>query len=497
MKIKKLIKNIPGIQLKGPKEVEITGVSINSKLVAPGNLFIAKKGEKDNGSEYIDEAIAAGAVAVATDIYDPSLKDVAQLIHPKITSIEGALATHYYQFPSNELFTVGITGTNGKTTTSFFVKHLLDTFQGPCGLIGTIEYIIGNFRYQASRTTPDVCSNQKMLREMILQGCHSAVMEVSSHALNQGRVNYIDFDAVIFTNLTLDHLDYHHTMERYAEAKQKLFAMLNPAKRKKGVLFPKTAIINGDSEWAEQMAKACQGEVITYGVGNSATLRASDLQFTSKASRFKLHYQDEIIDCQSCFIGRHNVYNYMAAAAVGIVRKIPLKLIAECLATIPAVSGRLERIPNDLEIQIFVDFAHTDDALKNVFECLQEVKTGSIITVFGCGGERDKVKRPKMAAVSEQFSDVTIVTSDNPRNEDPETIAREIMTGFTNKEKYMVELDRKQAIKMAIKQAKKGDIILIAGKGHEPYQIFAHKTIEFDDRIVAAELCREIVFSRG
>jgi UDP-N-acetylmuramoyl-L-alanyl-D-glutamate--2,6-diaminopimelate ligase len=490
VKIKKLIKDIPNIQLKGPKEIEITGVCLNSKLVAPGNLFIAKKGRVYNGAKYIDEAIAAGAVAVATDIYDPFLKDIAQLVHPKIASIEGALAAHYYQFPSQELLTAGITGTNGKTTTSFFVKHLLEAYHGPCGLIGTIEYIIGNSRYQAVRTTPDICSNHKMLREMVYQGCRSAVMEVTSHALDQGRVEHIDFDIAIFTNLSLDHLDYHKTMENYANAKQKLFSMLNPSKKKRGIGFPKTAIMNGDSEWTQHMAKACKGNLMTFGMGEGVDLRAIDIQFSPEGSQFQLLYQGQKIACRSPLIGQHNIYNFMAAFAVGLVKRIPIQSIVETLAKTPPIPGRLERIPNAHGIQIFVDFAHTDDALKNVFKCLQDVKQGKLLTVFGCGGERDRSKRPKMAAVAEQFSDLTIITTDNPRSEDPETIAREIMQGFTNKEKYIVELDRRQAIKMAIQRAKKGDVILIAGKGHEPYQIFAHKTVEFDDRIVAAELCQ-------
>lgn len=494
MKIKKLIKDIPDIQLKGSREVEITGISLNSKLVAPGNLFIARRGKVDDGTDYISEAIAAGAVAVATDIYDPTL-NVPQLIHPEIGSIEGALAAQYYQFPSNELFCVGITGTNGKTTTSFFIKHLLDAFFGPCGLIGTIEYIIGHSHYQATRTTPDVCSNHKMLREMILQGCRSMVMEVSSHALDQGRTHAVDFDVGIFTNLTLDHLDYHQSMESYCIAKQKLFSSLNEAKKKKFHSQPSTAVINVDSDWHRKIVDGCRAQIMTYGIAAPADLRATDIEFSSAGTYFNLHYRGQTVKCSSSFIGRFNVYNYLAAVAVAVIKNIPLKDIVDCLETMAVVPGRLESIPNSLGIKIYVDFAHSDDALRNVFENLKEIKKGRIIAVFGCGGERDKSKRPKMAEACEAYADLTIVTQDNPRGENPETICSEIVRGFS-KGDYLIEMDRTQAIRKAIEWAEPEDIILIAGKGHEPYQIFAHHTIEFDDRLVAAKLCRQLELNR-
>ncbi len=495
MKIKKLIKNIPDVQLKGLKDVEITGVSLNSKVVAPGNLFIAKKGAAGNVVVHIDEAISAGAVAIATDIFDPTLQHIAQIIHPDIHSIEGLLASRYYQFPSRELFSVGITGTNGKTTTSFLIKHLLDHFYGSCGLIGTIEYIIGNSHYQATRTTPDVCSNHKMLREMVLQKCRSMVMEVSSHALDQGRTHFIDFDVGIFTNLSLDHLDYHKNMESYSQAKQKLFSSLSETKIKKCHPYPSTAVINVDSRWHHEMTRNCRSDVMTYGILSAADLRAFDLKLSPEGTHFKLNYRGQEIDCFSPFIGRYNVYNYLAAAAVGLIRKISLKDIVDCLQTMHMVPGRLENIPNALGIKIFVDFAHSDDALRNVFENLKEIQRGRILVVFGCGGDRDKSKRPKMAEVCEAFADLAIVTTDNSRSENPETICREIVRGFS-KGNYLIELDRRKAIRKAIELAQPEDLILIAGKGHEPYQIFAHHTIEFDDRVIAAELCREIEFSR-
>lgn len=489
MKLKKLLKEIPIQQVKGSKEIEITGICVNSKLVSPGNLFIAKRGHVSDGNQYIPEAVAAGAIAVLTDIYDPSLKDVTQLVHQDVPAMEAILAASYYQFASNELFMVGITGTNGKTTTSFLVKHLLDEFEGPCGLIGTIEYIIGQHRYQAMRTTPDVASNHKMLREMVHQGCRSAVMEVTSHALDQGRVHHVDYDVGLFTNLSVDHLDYHHTMENYCLAKNKLFTSLQT--KKNGKASPKVAIMNADSPWHTRLLEGCKAHVITYAIDNKADLMASDIQMTGHGSQFTLSYQNKSVTCSSPLVGRFNIYNALAACAVALTRHVSLEAIATRIATFSKVAGRLEAVPNPLGLKIYVDFAHSDDALTNVLECLNEFKQGRIITVFGCGGDRDQLKRPLMAQASEALSDLCIVTADNPRSEDPEAIAKQVVAGFRRAGSYMVELDRHAAIEKAIELATPEDIILIAGKGHETYQIFAHKIVEFDDRKVAAQICKD------
>lgn len=489
MKLKKLIKDVPVKEIRGCKEIEITGLCAHSKFIAPGNLFVAKKGRREDGVDYIPEAIEAGAVAVLTDIYDPSFKHVTQIVHPQVASIEGQLAAKYYQQPSHELFMVGITGTNGKTTTSFFIKHLLEQLDGPCGLIGTIAYVIGQHQYQALQTTPDVITNHKMLREMVLQGCHSAVMEVTSHALDQARVQNIDFDVAIFTNLTLDHLDYHLTMDQYAEAKQKLFKFLNPTLIKRRSKHKTTAIVNVDSPWHLKMIQECSAQVLTYGIHHHADVTASDIALTPSGTRFILSYQDNKIPCFLPFIGRFNVSNALAAAAVGLVLQKPIDKIAAVFESMPQVSGRLEIVPNELNLHIYVDFAHTPDALKNVLETLCELKTKRIITVFGCGGDRDQSKRPKMAQMSEMFSDLTVVTSDNPRTEDPEVICQQIVKGFFQQSRYVVQLDRRRAIEYAIEHALPDDIILIAGKGHETNQVFSHQTISFDDRKVASEIC--------
>jgi UDP-N-acetylmuramoyl-L-alanyl-D-glutamate--2,6-diaminopimelate ligase len=492
MKLKKLLKNISGYQVKGSKEALITGVSANSKLIAPGNLFIAKKGKSFDGRDYIPEAIEAGACAVVTDLFDPSLKQIVQVIHPHISSIESVLAASFYQHPSEKLLMIGITGTNGKTTTSFVIKNLLDQFFGPCGLMGTIEYIVGEHRYQATHTTPDVTTNHKILREMVMHGSRSAVMEVASHALDQGRIDKIDFDIAIFSNLTLDHLDYHGSMENYANSKKKLFHCLGKEKSKKKTT--KWAIVNQDSPWSSHMMEGCSANILSYGIDHPADLRASHICLEQRGTRAKLTYQGQIVECYWPLVGHFNVYNCLAALAVGLSQNIPLDLLVNHLSQIPPIRGRLQPVKNSLRLKIYVDFAHTDDALVNVLKALREIQvvSGRLIVVFGCGGDRDKFKRPKMAKACEDHADFCIVTSDNPRSEDPNKICDEIVAGFTKSGRYHVEVDRKAAIEKAIELADQDDMILIAGKGHEAYQIFAHQTIEFDDCKVAADSCARL-----
>jgi UDP-N-acetylmuramoyl-L-alanyl-D-glutamate--2,6-diaminopimelate ligase len=490
MRIKKLFKDIPDCQIKGSKETAITGISANSKIVAPGNLFIAKKGKTHDGGQFIPEALEAGACAILTDLYDPSLKQVVQIIHPNIAAIEPLLAAEFYQHPSDELFMVGITGTNGKTTTSFIIKSLLDRFCGPCGLIGTIEYIVGSHRYQATRTTPDVLNNHKMLREMCLSCYQSAVMEVTSHALDQGRVEKIDFDVAVFSNLTVDHLDYHQTMENYCAAKRKLFADLGKHRRKKA--GKKWAVINQDSPWASRIIDGSSASCLTYGIDQPADLQASHIRLEWNGTRADITFQGKTVECFWPFVGRFNIYNCLAAMGVLLTQGFSLEALGDHMAALDPVRGRLEPVNNDKGLKIYVDFAHSDDALINVLQTLSEFKTGRLIVVFGCGGDRDRTKRPKMAEASERYADFSWVTSDNPRSEDPLAICQEITQGFKRKDSFCVEIDRRSAIQKAIEMAEEKDIILIAGKGHETYQIFAHKTLEFDDVKVAAEICAQL-----
>jgi UDP-N-acetylmuramoyl-L-alanyl-D-glutamate--2,6-diaminopimelate ligase len=489
MKLKKILKDIPDLQIKGSKEIEISGICAHSKLVSPGNLFIAKKGRTVEGSKYIPEAIEGGAIAILTDMFDPSLKEVTQLIHPNIPAIEGLISAQYNQFPSDHLFMIGITGTNGKTTTSYLTKHLLEYFRGPCGLIGTIEYIIGNHSYQATHTTPDVGRNHKLLREIVNQGCQSAIMEVTSHGLDQGRVDYIHFDVGIYTNLTPEHLDYHKTMEHYGRSKNRLFRSLGKDNKKK---FPRFAVINADDPYASLVSEGCTAQIITYAIDKPADLQATSIILTQTGTTFTLNYKGQQLQCEVPLVGRFNVYNSLATIACGLTQGFPLDGILEALRTFKAVPGRLEPVPNQQGLTVYVDFAHTPDALDNVLKCLQEFKKGRIITLFGCGGDRDALKRPKMAEIVEKFSDIAIVTTDNPRSENPESIIKEIVKGFKRSDKYIVEVDRRLAMCKALEMATPMDIVLLAGRGHEPYQTFAFHTLEFDDRKVASEICEQL-----
>ncbi len=489
MKLKKLIKDINDIQIKGPKDITISGISTNSKTVAPGNLFIAKRGKVTDGASYISEAIDAGAVAVLTDICDPSLKTITQVVYPEVAKLEGVFAARYYESPSDQLLMVGITGTNGKTTSSYMIKHLLDHLHGPCGLIGTIEYIVGDQSFKATHTTPDAITNHKLLKEMVIHGCRSATMEVSSHGLDQRRIDNIHFDIALFTNLSPEHLDYHVTMDTYCAAKNKLFLALNQTPQKKCHKVSPTAVVNSDSPWHERILRGTEAKIFTYGINNKATLRAENISLEGNGTQCTLLYEKEKVECFVPLAGRYNLYNALGAFAVGLATGAPLARLVDLMRTFPPVPGRLSPVKNELGVHLYIDFAHTEDALRNVLICLQEMKKKQLITVFGCGGNRDRQKRAKMAAIAEEFSTFTLVTTDNPRTEDPLSIIDEIVTGFKDEKSYAIEPDRRKAIEKAIEMAEEGDIVLIAGRGHESHQIFAHKTIEFNDGDIAAELC--------
>jgi UDP-N-acetylmuramoyl-L-alanyl-D-glutamate--2,6-diaminopimelate ligase len=479
MKLKKLLKDIPCKAIKGSKEIEITGICGDSRSVAPGNLFIARRGSSFNGADFIGDAVLAGAIVVFTDMYDPFL-EVVQVILDDVEKVIPDVASNYYENPSKKLFTVGITGTNGKTTTSYLVKHILDGVGEFSGLLGTVEYIFGKNRIFAALTTPDSVLTQKYLKEMVLNELKSAVMEVSSHGIYQDRVKNIDFDVGIFTNLTSDHLDYHKSFENYKNTKSKFFKVL------KEDAF---AIINGDDVFAEDMVREAKSKVLTYGISKKCDVMASDIKVSLFGLEFDVSYKGEKEKFISYITGKFNVYNILAAISVGIVKGIKLKKIKELIKSFKCVKGRLEKVFFK-DFHVFVDFAHTKDALKNVLTTLNEMKREKIITVFGCGGNRDITKREGMGEVACSLSDFCFVTTDNPRKEDPKEISDQIVKGFYKKN-YEVELSRYLAIKKAILMAKKGDIVLIAGKGHERTQIFYNSTNFFDDREVVKEILKK------
>ena len=465
------------VEIKGKKELEISGVCNHSRQVAPGDLFIALKGDKVDGSLFIEEALRAGAVAVMTDLYNPFLTQTTQIICKNPARYQSEIAKRFYKDPSQELFLVAITGTNGKTTTSYLVRHLLEA-QGPCGLIGTIETIIKQNTYPSQLTTPDILFLNKSMSEMGKKGCTSCVMEVSSHGLCQKRIEGLELDVAVFTNLTQDHLDYHGTMENYASAKALLFTQLSSMHKKKH----KKAVINVDDPYASWMLQASKVPTITYGITHpEADLKAADIVLKQNGCQFDVSYQGKTCKIFIPLIGMFNIYNSLAAIATALHAKMSLEQIAERLRSFSCVRGRLERVDNPKNLNVYVDFAHTDAALENVLKAVRSVTEGKVIVVAGCGGDRDKNKRSLMGQVAQRFADIAIFTSDNPRSEEPQAIIEQMLQGVLSKKNIIVEIQRQKAIEQALDLAGVKDSVIIAGKGHETTQIFKDKTFYFSD----------------
>ncbi len=476
MKLKQLIQGIDFQAIRGSKEKEILGLSADSRRLAPGFLFIARRGTQIDGTQFIHQAVQTGAVAIVTALYDPFLSSATQLIHPHPEEVEAALAVRFYRNPSHELFMVGVTGTKGKTTSTYLIRHLLQRLRGSCGLSGTIETIVGERRYPSPLTTLDAVSHQKILREMVSDGQKAAVLEVSSHGLQQGRTDGIEWDAALWTNLAPDHLDYHGTVEVYAAAKRRLFLQLDQSSKKGHAIF-----INGDDPWCLRMAEGMKSPVCKFGLEQISGLRSLEgrTEFLMGTTLFSIP-----------MIGRFNVYNFLGAIAIGQHFGYSLETIRDALADAPPVPGRLEAVPNGKGIAVFVDYAHTKEALEQTLRAIREMGVRRIGVVFGCGGDRDPQRRTGMAAAAEAHADFSVITSDNPRRENPEQIARQVLAGFQRPEHVRMELDRREAIRQGIFMAEPGDALLIAGKGHEKVQIFAQQTVPFDDVEVAREcLC--------
>lgn len=460
------------ICVKGSKELEILGLCADSRFVCPGDLFIARKGSQFDGNHFIQEAVDAGASCVLTDLYDPFLP-ITQILHPNVSAIVPQIASRFYSHPSKSLKVVGITGTNGKTTTSSLVHHILETLKVKTGLIGSIDWIVGSHRYGANYTTPDAILCQKLLCEMVKEGCTACSMEVSSHALDQNRVQEVEFAIAAFTNLSQDHLDYHKTMENYKEAKGKLFANLSE---------DKWAIFNAD----EELIFPTKAHVMSYGIEKKADLMAQQITLSERKTTFVAVTEKERAYITTKLVGTFNVSNILAALSICHCMGIPLEDSGKALSSFPGVRGRLQRVARN----IYIDYAHTPKGLEQVLKTLHAFKKGKILLVFGAGGDRDRDKRPLMGQVASRLADLTILTSDNPRSEDPMAIAEQIASGFV-KTKPLIALDRKEAIAKAIDLAEKDDLILIAGKGHEKEQIFAGRVLPFDDGEIVREICKQ------
>jgi len=470
----------------------VSGLEYDSRRLQPGDAFIAMRGETSDGNKFIDKAIAQGAVAIVSDSpTERPREEVAWAQVPRGRRALARLSANFCRRPAERLAVTGITGTNGKSTTAFIVEAILSAANRKSALVGTIEYHVAGKILPAPHTTPEALDLNRILAEALGNGATEAVMEVSSHALAQERVYGIPFDVAVFTNLTRDHLDYHHTMEEYFAAKQLLFEGC-------GTDPPRVAVINAEDEYGQKLvglSKKRGSEVVTYGL-TSGDLRADKVDITPRGTRLDLITPEESIPLFSPLIGRVNVYNILAAAGTAYARGCKADAIAKGIASLARVPGRFERVDCKQPFTVVVDYAHTDDALRNLTSLAREFvqRAGSkarVITVFGCGGDRDRAKRPLMGEAAGRGSDFVVLTSDNPRSEDPLAIINDAMVGLQRSgTKYKVEPDRKAAIALAIREAGPGDIVLLAGKGHEKVQVTREGTIPFDDVEVAHQVLR-------
>ena len=478
MTLNELLEAIETVEICGETSCEITGIVYDSRRALPGSLFVALHGEKADGAAYVEDAVQRGAVAIVSQTACASGGSFpcVQVVDARLALAK--LSTAFYGHPSAQLCTVGITGTNGKTTVSFMLREIFKAAGRRPGLLGTVRYEIGDRVIPASRTTPEAPDLQAMFAQMDRAGCDSAIMEVSSHALAQHRVDGILYDAAVFTNLTQDHLDYHGTLEEYFNVKARLFNQVS-----------RFAVINCDDPWGKRLLsekKFLAGRV-SYGFGEGAEVRGLNPVTDTKGSRMLVKSPRGDAEIGLQLIGRFNLYNALAAFAAAAALGIPVVIIAKALAELQCVPGRLEAVPNSKNKRVFVDYAHTDDALLNVLETLREITPGRLVVVFGCGGNRDKGKRPLMGKVAARLADYSIITNDNPRNEVPEKIAADIAAGFDSDRKYEIILDRKAAIARGLELIGKKDVLLVAGKGHEAYQEFNGTIFPFDDREAVRE----------
>ena len=473
----------------------ISGLQYDSRRIGPGDVFLAMHGETTDGNRYIDRAIAAGAVAVVTDSKEEKPRDnVAWAQVPHGRRAMGRLSANLYRRPAQKLAITGVTGTNGKTTTAFLLESILAAAGRTSALVGTIEYHVAGEIVPAPHTTPESLELNQLFNQAVAAGATEAVMEVSSHALAQERVFGVPFDVAIFTNLTRDHLDFHHQMDDYFAAKRVLFEGC-------GTEAPRASVLNLDDEYGRRLAQSSRSpETLTYGL-EQGDFRADNVQIGSGGTRFDVIGGSRPIAVFSPMIGRVNVYNVLAAAAAATARGCSADEISRGVASLPRVPGRFERVQGGQPFSVVVDYAHTDDALRNLTSLAREFVSrgngkGRVIIVFGCGGDRDRTKRPLMGEAAGKGSDFVIVTSDNPRSEDPLTIIQDAVVGLQRTgTRYVVEADRRKAIALAVREAKAGDIVLLAGKGHEKVQVTRAGAAPFDDVQVALEALRAAGFS--
>lgn len=465
----------------GDVSMDITGIEIDSRRVKPEDLFVCLPGFTVDGHDFAARAVAAGAVAVLAQ--RPVDVPVPVIYVPDTKRALAVLADRFFGQPSKELRVIGVTGTNGKTTTTNLMERILTEAGHRTGLIGTIEMRLGDDVREVKNTTPEVLDLHRAFRWMKDGGAEYAAIEVSSHALDMGRVRGVRFATGVFTNLTQDHLDYHKTMENYLQAKGLLFSQLGN-EYEAGQM--KHAVLNADDPASAEFARMTSAQVITYGIYSEADVRARDIEITAQGTKFVMDTWRGSIGLTLRLIGNFNVYNVLAAAATCLLEGVSLEQMKATLEKVEGVRGRFEPVVAGQPFAVIVDYAHTPDSLENVLKTIREFAEGDVYCIVGCGGDRDRTKRPIMARIAAQYADMAVITSDNPRSEDPQAILDDMIAGLTEagvpEDAYVTMIDRRDAIREAIRRAKAGDVVLIAGKGHETYQILGDKTIHFDDK---------------
>lgn len=491
--LKDIISTLDVQQVQGDQNVSIQDITADSRAVKLNSLFIALDGATVDGHNYIDKAVAAGAVAVIVSKPVTVPDDVCVITVSDTRQAMMVCVPYFFDYPANRMRMVGVTGTNGKTTTTHMIRHILKAQGHKVGVIGTVHIMIGDTSYPIHNTTPDVVDLQHILHQMVQENVEYCVMEVSSHALALGRVSGVEFDTAVFTNLTQDHLDFHKTFENYLAAKCKLFEQVSAANQVKD---NKGAVINIDDSYGYRVMEKTTAPTITYSTLGKGTLNASDVHMSTKNSQYTVNYKGESYPVSMNTTGLFNVYNTLAAIGACLQEGISMEAIDTALKTFSSVPGRFELIEEGQDFAVVVDYAHTPDGLQNILETAKAIKENRIIIVFGCGGDRDATKRPIMGRIAAEYGDKIYVTSDNPRTEDPVQIVKDVEVGvkeaLRDGTSYEVIVDRREAINHAIHDAKAGDIVIIAGKGHENYQILKNETIHFDDREEARKALKEI-----
>jgi UDP-N-acetylmuramoyl-L-alanyl-D-glutamate--2,6-diaminopimelate ligase len=490
--LRELVADIKVDNVVGNLDVAISGVQYDSRKVTPGSLFVAIPGTQTDGHLYLDQAAANGAAAVLIERPVPVPEGITAVRTDNTRRGLALTSARFYGYPTDRLLVVGVTGTNGKTTTTHLIEAVCREAGLLTGLIGTIQNRIGERTVSAIRTTPESRDLQELLAEMTAAGVQVVSMEVSSHALELERVTGCEYDIAVFTNLTQDHLDFHPDMQAYLDAKARLFTGLHDGR--KSARNVKTAVINIDDPWGPEIASRTAARILTYGLDRKAAVAATDIRLDPEGARFSVVHGQMVTGLELHLTGMFSVYNSLAAFAVGLALDLAPETIKKALESVKGVPGRFEAVKAGQPFGVIVDYAHSPDSLENVLKAAAEFARRRVIVVFGCGGDRDRSKRPLMGKVAVANSDLAFITSDNPRTEDPMAIINEITAGLTGVDpsRYRVVCDRRQAIAEALQAARPGDIVIIAGKGHEPYQIVGQEYLPFDDRQVAAEILKEI-----